>query len=364
MGDLFLNTDKIDETTTISNHFIDQYMPAANGEFVKIYIHLLRCAGNPEAELSISKLADTFTCTERDVTRALHYWEKLGLLTLTTDEATHRIKGISLEECKADTASEVQDMDREPKKEEVISDTNDIPEATAASAAPKLVPEHQIPQYTIDELATFSTREDVKQLICLAEAYMGKSLSSRETNTFLYFYDCLGFPLELIEYLIEYCVSNGKKQMRYIETVGLKWAEEGITTAEQAKDATSIYSKKFYPIMKSMGLTGRAPGKAERDFIIRWSSEFGFSNEMIIEACNRTIDAIHKPDFRYANSILENWKKRGIANVNQIKALDQEHKAKSKSKGKVLAPASGFSNFEQRDYDYDKLEQQLLAQRK
>ena len=67
--------------TLIENIFIDQYMPKANGEFVKLYLYLLRCA-DTERELTLSSIADVFDHTEKDVKRALAYWEKLKLLKL------------------------------------------------------------------------------------------------------------------------------------------------------------------------------------------------------------------------------------------------------------------------------------------
>lgn len=351
MGDLFLNKEKLDDTTTVSNYFIDRYMPGANGEFVKIYIHLLRCASCQDADLSLEKLADIFTCTERDVTRALRYWEGLGLLTLTTDQDTSKIKGISLEDCK-------------PEAEPISAP------APVAFPTPKAEVKEEpftIPEYSIDKLNAFTSREDISQLIFIAEAYLGQTLSSKDTNTLLYFYDVLGFPADLIEYLIEYCVSNNKKRMRYIETVALRWAEEGICTVEQAKASTDAYNKKFYPVMKSMGITDHSPAPIEKEYIIRWTDDLGFSTDIIIEACNRTIQSIHKPDFRYANSILEKWKKKGIRTKSDIARLDAEHKNRVLSQSS--APSSpkivnGFTDFEQRDYDYELLEKKLLANRR
>ena len=71
--------------TIIENDFIDLYMPYANGEFVKVYLYILRCEGCG-VELSVSSIADVFNHTESDVHRALTYWEKLRLLKLQYDE--------------------------------------------------------------------------------------------------------------------------------------------------------------------------------------------------------------------------------------------------------------------------------------
>ena len=70
--------------TPVKNTFIDHYMVQANGEYVKIYLYLLRCMNGPQlsSSLSINQFADTFDCTEKDILRALKYWENVGLLTM------------------------------------------------------------------------------------------------------------------------------------------------------------------------------------------------------------------------------------------------------------------------------------------
>lgn len=60
-------------------------------------------------------------------------------------------------------------------------------------------------------------KEDVMQLLFIAEQYLGKTLSPSEISRILYFYQELHFSADLIEYLIEYCVSKGSKSIRYME---------------------------------------------------------------------------------------------------------------------------------------------------
>ena len=75
MSMITLHNTSHPEVTILSNTFIDNYMPEANGEFVKIYLYLLRCI-NAAENFSISKMADKFDHTEKDIKRALKYWEK------------------------------------------------------------------------------------------------------------------------------------------------------------------------------------------------------------------------------------------------------------------------------------------------
>lgn len=88
------------EVTILSNRFIDNFMPRANGEFVKVYIYLLRAVSSPSS-FSLEHMADRLFCTERDIFRALKYWEgeKILSLTYTTDR---QLSGITLLEPFAD----------------------------------------------------------------------------------------------------------------------------------------------------------------------------------------------------------------------------------------------------------------------
>ena len=77
-----LHSTGLHETTVLSNLFIDRYMPKANGEFVKVYIYLLRMLGRPEEAFGLSQMADSLFCTEGDILRALKYWENEKLVSL------------------------------------------------------------------------------------------------------------------------------------------------------------------------------------------------------------------------------------------------------------------------------------------
>ena len=81
-----LTTSVLGDSTTIPNTFFDFYLPRAAGEFIKIYLYLLRWQPVREHELSIGSIADFFHLTEGDVVRAFRYWEGEHLLAMTTDD--------------------------------------------------------------------------------------------------------------------------------------------------------------------------------------------------------------------------------------------------------------------------------------
>ena len=210
--------------------------------------------------------------------------------------------------------------------------------------------------------------EEIIQILYIAEQYLGKTLSPTESQKLLFFYDGLGLSADLIEYLLEYCVSHNHKSIRYIEKVAIAWAEEGITTVEQAKRSNSRYNKEYFTILKALGITNRNPVETEITLMDTWLKTYCFSMEIIQEACNRTVLQTGQASFQYTDKILEGWKKKEVKTLDDIRSLDDEHQKRRQSKKaasrKPAAPASNnrFNNFEQREYDFSEYEKHLLNQ--
>lgn len=361
MGNLILDKGKLDCATGISNCFIDHYMPGANGEFVKLYIYLVRCASFTNVNLSLEQLADTFTCTEGDITRALRYWENLGLLSLTMKSDTNEITGICLKDCFEAPAED-------DSHTTAVSATDRAARAihTSIPSSPALA------SYTSEELLDRSSNEDVAEIIYIAESYLCKTLSVSDTDTLLYFYDTLGFSVELIDYLIEYCTSHHKTNMKYIKKTALEWHNKGISTVSQAQEDVLLYSKLYYPVRKALGIMNRSLIQTELDYIDKWHSTDGFSVDMICKACEKAI-MNGKSTFHYVNGILESWKKAGVYRESDIPAYDEAHKAKvraemaAKAASNLTKPkivSNAFANFEQHNRDFSDLDKKLLATRR
>lgn len=362
--------------TTLSNHFIDEYMPHANGEFIKIYIYLLRISGNPIGEFSLSTIADIFNHTEADVMRALRYWEKLGLLSLHYDEFK-TLSSIKIEEfdVKKDNVSVNEVLEPvTPQPVALVSTVSPVSDVLSAQTAafteqpkPKKETKKIKPEFTAEKLESLTSDEEIKDLLYVIETYLGKTLSPSDTNIILYFYDSLKFSTELIEYLIEYCVSNNHKSMRYIETVALAWAEEGIKDVKSAKEHTNSHSSLYYSILKSFGISGRNIAESEKEYIKKWTEEYKFSLDIILNACDRTITTIHQPSFQYADTILKTWKSSGVNTIEDIEASDKLYVNTKKKASPVSVPIGKpkaiYTNFPQRSYDYSALERDLLKRK-
>lgn len=332
-----LSTQAVPEVTVVTNEFIDKYMAGANGEYVKVYLYLLR---HQKELVEVGAIADALNHTEADVRRALAYWEKAGILSRGDDRP-------------------------EPDS------------ASVSVSAPDSVPAEK-KTISADSLNRLSGDEEFAELLYIAQKYMNKVFTQRDCQTFAYLYDGLHMKKDLLEYLVEYCAQLGHTSIRYIETVALNWHQQGIATVDEAKLASAAYTKDAFAVMKAFGLTDRRPGVSEQKMMDKWFKDWGFSRELVMEACSRTLQSAHTPSFPYTDKILEAWKAQNVHNMADVKDLDERRKKREKVTGtengtprggqpagsrqgsavgqsQVRKTPNQFHNFQQRDVDYDAL---------
>ena len=351
--------------TAVSNTFIDEYMGTASGEYVKVYLYLLRHAGE---SVEIPDIADALNHTEADVRRALAYWERTGVLapekeeTVVSESAVTRenmtdtgymapesrrnygdtdVEGRMPEETMTDNGKQLQSSDRGMAKQQ--SGTPDIPDAGNS----------------YDRMKRLSADEEFSALLYAVQQYLGKTFSAIECEKFAYFYDVLHMSCELLEYLAEYCAEGGHTSIRYIEKVALNWYQAGIHTRDEAREHSTRYSKDTSAVMKAFGIMGRNAGTAEQEFMRRWFKEFGFDAAIVTEACNRTLTATGAASFPYADKILTGWKENGVRTLQDVETLDKRRQEKQVKKSGTASrqtrntSTNRFNNFEQRSYNYD-----------
>ena len=382
--------------TAVANEFIDTYMAAANGEYVKVYLYVLRHQGE---DITIELIADALNHTESDVRRALSYWKKAGVLTASEqgqpvqgepvrpesgghtftrgqDGGQAAVPDLRVEPFQRETGTagraEVRGMTgmREPA---VVQEPAVVRERTETTGQE----DGCIPVYSTEQVNRLAQDEEFSQLLYIAQKYMNKVFTPRDCQVFAYLYEGLSMSSELLEYLVEYCVQNGHISVRYMETVAMSWHEKGIRTALEAKDYSASYNRDSFAVMKAFGINNRKPAAPEQKLMDKWFRDYGFSREVVLEACSRTITAIHNPSFQYADKILSDWQKAGVRGLADIKDLDAKRTAAREESGEsrekrlqkydsgVSSARQGsgtrknssnqFHNFKQRDTDYDAL---------
>ena len=264
MDHILLCTNHIPPITTIYNSFIEDYMPTANGSYVKVYLYIAKCLQAKESNFSISSLADQLENTEKDILRALMYWEKKGLMSLNRDKATGEILGLEMlipfaerdfdtyENAAKESAaslgvdsdlSETGALDRrnsdfsetdaantstyESSGTDAPSNVNSDVHRASSSAQEKnssTVKPIQVPPEQIQEL---SANEDFVWVCNVVESYLERPMKPTEIQLITYLYGTLHFSRELILHLYDYCISMGKTACNYIQTVACHGTSRG-----------------------------------------------------------------------------------------------------------------------------------------
>ena len=421
MDHILLCTNHIPPITTIYNSFIEDYMPAANGSYVKVYLYIAKCLQAKESNFSISSLADQLENTEKDILRALMYWEKKGLMSLNRDKATGEILGLEMlipfaerdfdtyeNTAKESAASLGVDSDLSEtgaldRRNSDLSETgaldrrnSDLSETDAANTstyessgtdAPSNVNSdvHRASnsaqeknssavkpiQVSPEQIQELSANEDFVWVCNVVESYLERPMKPTEIQLITYLYGTLHFSRELILHLYDYCISMGKTACNYIQTVALSWHEQGIKTPEQAQNASVRYLASYNAVSKALGL-GRGLAEIEKKYVDHWQNDWNMDLSVILEACNRTVLKLHHADFKYSEGILSHWNEQNVRTLQGVEQSDlhyaqtkeQKEKKKPSTSGKQ-PPRNQFQNFKQRDVsseELQELERKLLMQ--
>ena len=317
--------------TPVSNIFIERYMPKARGEFIKVYLLMLKYSFTGEIGVNSAVLATYLDLLESDIINALNYWNDEGVIKLIQRDEYGNF-----------------DIDFVDLSEENSSNNKKI--------------------NLVEELTNNSNSGMLKDIGNL----LGRTLSPTEVETYIGWKKDFKFSPELILLLIEYCVSKGKTNFRYIEKVAIAWYEMNIKTIDEAQNYIRKNEGKwgtYREILKFLGIRNAEIMKPQEEMFEKWTSTYNYSLDIIKKACDICFQRLNRADFKYIDGILSKWHKDNLRTLADIEKKDSDYKNSSNKKlynkptsnNYNTKPKSRFDNFKGRDYDYDELEKKLLG---
>lgn len=317
----------------LTYEFIENELVIAPPVYTVIYIYAYKKFINNE-DLTVSLLAENIIgLVEKDIINALNFWQKKNLIFFDGENITFNNESVNKME---EISFEI--LEPEIKSRNFLIDSKPI--------------------YKMEELEFYrKNSNDVDKLYTFAEKAFGKLLSSSDISTLFSFYDWLRLPVEVIEVLVDYCVQNGNANIRYMEKVALDWHEKNLNTMEKAKEYLKKMNKDYRNIFKALGID-RELTELDIELFEKWENIYGFSNELILEACDKAILTASKPTLKYVNGILENWHRDGIKTLEDVEVHEnkffEEQKDKSqKSVSTTTTVKNKFSNFTQEEINFN-----------
>ena len=248
----------------------------------------------------------------------------------------------------------------------------------AASAAPPPPLRDDLPpEYTRGDIADALEQEhSFRGLYREMERLLGKVFSDTDLKSLYTIYDYLALPVEVIFMLAGYVVRMSRRQrgpdappprMTEVKKEAFRRKRLGITTVERAEEylrQQEGIDQREWGVLSAVGVTQKRPAiDREREYITRWV-QWGFSDEMIHLAYERTIFRKGQMNWPYTNKILESWRKSGFTTPQQVEG-ERGGKAKPQPAAQGAKPQENYQPSQSRiRQQSDWLDQFLQQQEK
>ena len=260
------------DITPVENQYILEYLPAAKGDYVKVYLYgLMRCY-HPEEDMNLDRMCHELNMTEDEVTAAFGYWERRRLVRRISDKPPKwqyvNIKQLNVTE--------------EPDPE---------------------------PEYTEFSNALYQAFDKVRRL------------HGSELNTCFEWREELKLPTEVIIMLLNHMVSIKGKNFRIndADKLAAQMASEDVRTVEAAEDFFSRDEQAVSGIKRILKKMGKRylPSEAQIGMYRKWITEWGFSHEAIEAALELT--AKGDPSMGYLDGILNSLRQEEAMSPDRIR---------------------------------------------
>lgn len=261
--------------TKVENIFINEYMPQAPGDYVKVYVYALMYAEHM-FPMKNETMALQLNVSESKIKEAWNYWEKLGVIKKhylnDGDPGDFTVEFRNLKNLLYGDISEEETQPQEEVKANPMGNSA------------------------------------LKQLISSIEGVMNRSLATSEVKTIIDWNEADNISPEIINYCVNYCVEKNKYSFKYIDTVLRNWKAKGLDTVDKVNSYLGDMDEKYFRykrVLKALGFN-RSATEEEKNIMDRWFDELDYDMDKVLEACSKTA-GIPNPNFRYVDKVLLNW---------------------------------------------------------
>ena len=264
--------------TNLENIFINEFLTAAPGDYVKVYLLGLMCA-RAGVETDNGKIAKQLAIEEEDVLKAWNYWEGLGIVKKNFNEATDKFR---------------YDVEFLSMKELLYGKKNEKKDGKDGNGK-------KFPAMLNDP--------ELQSLYQEVERLTGRFFKGNEPLEIASWISDFGASPQVIARAYAYCVKDRKKDdCKYVGAVIKGWMEKGLKDTAAIDSHLQEVDERYFlykRVMKAMGFP-RNPTEKEKRLMDAWFDEMGMSMDTVLEACDRA-SGIGNPNFNYLNKVLVNW---------------------------------------------------------
>lgn len=322
--------------TSIENVFIDEFLPGADGRFVKVYLLAYKYAKNKidNSKFTHSYIAKRLSLPLSDVLEAWEYWEKLSVVERVYYEGVPEDPGNVHFDVIFNNLTELYINSVHTAKvqtQKMQEDSSDYRRITA------------------DQLVFASQNPVLSKMFKDIENCIKRALAPNEKINILETLENLSMDPEVATYAFqESAEKKGKCGPNYVMGILRNWFDDGIRTSEDLmnhlknnSDRRYIYAKIKYALGSPNGFASLA----EKNTIDKWLDIYNFDLDMILKACEKT-DATLNPSVRYLDSIITKWYQNDVNSLDSaVSYQEKSDKEFEESKNRKPQPSQGKRSY-------------------
>lgn len=269
--------------THVENMFINEFMPVAPGEYVKVYLFALMYA-DLGMEMSSGDIAKQLGMDEEDVLKAWSYWEKMGVIRKIPGDGGSFDYTVEFTDLKAGLYGR----------------------HAARGEVGKPSPESDFSDILSDG--------EIRKMYGEIEKILGRPVNGSEMKEIAQWIGDLNASVDMIVHAFKYCREIKKDSVRYVAGVIRGWISKGLSDKESIDRYLEENSQRMFlyrRVFKALGFR-RNPTEEEQRRMDGWFDDMGYGIDVVLEACRKT-SGISSPNINYVDAILKNWKNEGLS---------------------------------------------------
>lgn len=342
---------------SIENIFINDFMPTANGTYVKVYLLGYKYAqdGSGSIEISNNTISRHLSIPMEDVLNAWDFWEKRGI-----------IKKHKLSEALGDYDVEFLSL------RQLYIDNNYSHNAV-----------EQPKKASLDDLIDSTKNPELNDMFYQVDQLMRRQLQPKERQEVLtWIYDFHHSPALILKAFLFAIEVKGIKNLNYTKSILTHWYDQGVISPEDADQYMEIDSKAYAvyrAVYKTLGFTNRTVNAGDKELIDKWLQTYGLSLEFILAVLKERSTRTSNVNMKYMDAAITDLYEREVRSLSAFEEdLKRQQQVLSEKKaqrtetdtsksGNQRTPANKnkFHQFEQSKTDYtDKDLEKLLRNRR
>lgn len=270
-------------STAVDNIFINNYLPYADSNFVKVYLYgLYKCQDSNNRDNTIENFANELNLSQEDIEKAFEYWQEQGLVQIL-NVIPFEVRYLPISD--------------------VLNNTK---------------------KYNAKKYESFNAQ--AQEILC------GRMITPNEYREYYDIIERFHVEKEALLMIINYCVNikGDNVGYAYITTIAKDWANQKITTAKQVEERLIEFENLrtgMEYLLKLMGAK-RLPNIEERTLYQKWVQE-GFDDEVLTYVAKK-MKSKNKPSFQAMDISLDKYFAQKLFSTNEIELFEEEKSKASK----------------------------------